>query len=102
MNSSMSGCQSFSVFHLGGTPGFAAALHHVGDPDRKLSGTKVARLVCRRRLISRAWLRKVERSLPVPLPYLNSIASLVASRMMSSMVSSTDWMKQALPCGYSY
>jgi hypothetical protein len=22
--------------------------------------------------------------------------------MMSSMLSSTDWMKQALPCGYSY
>jgi hypothetical protein len=38
----------------------------------------------------------------VPLPYLKSIASLIASRMMSSIVSSTDWMKQALPCGYSY
>src|SRR5437667_19875 len=26
----------------------------------------------------------------------------MASRMMSSIVSSTLWMKQALPCGYSY
>ena len=38
----------------------------------------------------------------MPLPYLKSIASLVARRMMSSIVSSTVWMKQALPCGYSY
>src|SRR6266403_1620427 len=45
---------------------------------------------------------KEERSVPVPLPYLKSIASLVANRMMSSIVSPTLWMKQALPCGYSY
>src|SRR5258708_19928021 len=47
-------------------------------------------------------LRRVDRSLPVPLPYLNSIASLVARRMISSMVSSTAWMKQAEACGCSY
>ena len=35
-------------------------------------------------------LRNDERSLPVPLPYLKSIASLIARRMMSSIVSSTD------------
>ena len=45
--------------------------------------------------------RSVERSEPVPLPYLKSIASAPARRMMSSMVSSTDWMKQAEVCGYS-
>ena len=32
----------------------------------------------------------MERSVPVPLPYLKSIASLIARRMMSSIVSSTD------------
>ena len=46
--------------------------------------------------------RSVERSRPVPEPYLKSMASLSARRMMSSIVSSTDWMKHALPCGYSY
>ena len=47
-------------------------------------------------------LRSVERSVPVPEPYLKSMASLVARRMMSSMLSSTDWMKQAEACGNSY
>ena len=46
-------------------------------------------------------LRSVDRSVPVPEPYLNSIASAAASRMMSSIVSSTDWMKHAEDCGYS-
>ena len=44
--------------------------------------------------------RKVDRSVPVPEPYLNSIASAVASRMMSCMSSETLWMKQAEPWGY--
>src|ERR1700730_3140301 len=39
--------------------------------------------------------RRVERSEPVPEPYLKSIASDVASRMMSCMSSATLWMKQA-------
>src|SRR5580692_7253388 len=43
-----------------------------------------------------------DRSVPVPEPYLNNIASLYARCMMSSMLSFTDWMKHALPCGYSY
>src|SRR2546427_6193801 len=47
-------------------------------------------------------LRNDERSVPVPLPYLNSIASLRANSMMSSIVSPTDWIKQAEHCGYSY
>ena len=46
--------------------------------------------------------RSGERSVPVPEPNLNSMASLCASRMMLSMLSSTDWMKQALHWGYSY
>ncbi len=41
--------------------------------------------------------RIVDRSVPVPLPNLNNIASLHARRMMSSMLSSTLWMKQAEP-----
>ena len=45
--------------------------------------------------------RSVERSVPVPEPNLKSIASAVASRMMSCMSSLTDWMKQAEPWGYS-
>ena len=47
-------------------------------------------------------LRSVERSVPVPEPYLKSMASAAARRMMSSIESSTAWMKQAEPCGYSY
>ncbi len=39
--------------------------------------------------------RIVDRSEPVPEPNLNSMASLVASRMMSSMLSSTLWIKHA-------
>src|SRR4029077_772512 len=46
--------------------------------------------------------RNGERSVPVPDPNLNSIASLWAKCMMDSMLSSTDWMKQALHWGYSY
>ena len=47
-------------------------------------------------------LRSVLRSVPVPEPNLNSMASLRASSMMSSMLSSTLWLKQAEPCGNSY
>ncbi len=47
------------------------------------------------------WERNVERSVPVPDPNLNSMASLRASSMMSSMSSRTLWMKQADPWGYS-
>ena len=39
---------------------------------------------------------------PVPEPNLKSMASLWARCMMDSMLSCTDWMKQALHCGYSY
>src|SRR6185436_7320558 len=46
--------------------------------------------------------RSVDRSVPVPLPNLKSMASLVARLMIASMLSSTDWMKHAEPCGYSY
>src|ERR1019366_993476 len=46
--------------------------------------------------------RMGERSVPVPEPNLNSIASLCARCMMDSMLSCTDWMKHALHCGYSY
>src|ERR1700690_4055942 len=46
--------------------------------------------------------RSVDRSVPVPEPNLNNMASLRASSMMSSMSSRTLWMKQAEPCGYSY
>src|SRR5215469_15401939 len=46
--------------------------------------------------------RSVERSVPVPEPNLNNMASLRASSMMSSMLSCTLWIKQAEPCGYSY
>src|SRR5262245_35215721 len=46
--------------------------------------------------------RIVDKSVPVPEPNLNSMASLVASRMMSSMLSCTLWIKQADPCGNSY
>ena len=50
---------------------------------------------------SLSWLdRRVERSVPVPEPYLKSIASEVASLMMSCMSSATLWMKQAEPWGY--
>ena len=47
------------------------------------------------------WLRSVDRSVPVPEPNLKSMASLRARSMMSSMLSFTLWMKQALPWGYS-
>src|SRR5581483_12285167 len=46
--------------------------------------------------------RSVDRSVPVPEPNLNSMASLRASSMISSILSCTLWMKQAEPCGYSY
>src|ERR1051325_3835231 len=37
---------------------------------------------------------------PVPEPYLNSIPSVFASDRMESIVSSTELMKQAEPCGF--
>src|ERR1019366_8666294 len=46
--------------------------------------------------------RMGERSVPVPEPNLKSMASLWARCMIDSMSSCTDWMKQALHCGYSY
>src|SRR5436309_16097793 len=46
--------------------------------------------------------RRVERSVPVPEPYLNSMASDVARGMMSCMSSATLWMKQAELWGYWY
>src|SRR5262245_796233 len=46
--------------------------------------------------------RIVETSVPVPEPNLNSMASEAASRMIDSMLSSTDWMKHADACGNSY
>ena len=49
-----------------------------------------------------SWLeRRVDRSVPVPEPNLNSMASLWASRMMLSISSLTLWMKQADACGVS-
>ena len=87
--------------HLRGAPRFAAALHHVRDLVVDLEERKrPARFAAAAQFFPRDLSE--ERSVPVPLPYLNSIASLVARRMMSSIVSSTLWMKQALPCGYSY
>jgi hypothetical protein len=43
--------------------------------------------------------RSVDRSVPVPEPRLNSIASDVASRMILPISSSTDWIKHAEICG---
>ncbi len=95
----MSGCQIFSVCIL--------AARRVLPPDlttpamasytlMKLTGPEG-----RPPPASFSWLeRSVERSLPVPDPYLKSMASLVASLMIDSMSSSTDWMKHAEPCGY--
>ena len=88
--------------HLRRAPRLAAALHDVRDLIVNLQERKrPARLAAAAQFFARAE-RSEERSLPVPLPYLKSIASLIARRMMSSIVSSTLWMKQALPCGYSY
>ena len=47
-------------------------------------------------------LRKLDKSVPVPLPCLKSMASLRANSMMSSILSPTAWIKQAEHCGYSY
>ncbi len=44
-------------------------------------------------------LRRGERFVPVPLPYLKSIPSVLASPRMDSMVSSTELMKHADACG---
>ena len=41
-----------------------------------------------------------ERLLPVPLPYLKSIPSVLARPRMLSMESSTELMKQAEHCGW--
>src|SRR3954447_344364 len=43
--------------------------------------------------------RMLERFDPVPLPYLNSIPSVLASPRMESMVSLTELMKHAEHCG---
>src|SRR5437016_8202422 len=43
--------------------------------------------------------RMVDRLLPVPDPYLNSIPSVFASVRMDSIVSCTELMKQAEHCG---
>ena len=45
--------------------------------------------------------RSLERLLPVPEPYLNSIPSVLARVRIDSMVSSTELMKQAEHCGFS-
>src|SRR5882762_7885940 len=44
--------------------------------------------------------RRGDRLLPVPEPYLNSIPSVFASVRIESIVSSTELMKHALPCGF--
>ena len=43
--------------------------------------------------------RMVDRLVPVPLPYLKSMPSVLASVRMESIVSSTLFIKQALACG---
>src|SRR3954465_3154398 len=101
MNSSMSPCQSRSVFIF--------AARRVLPPDFTTLATWSYTLrnesgpLGRPPPLSFSLLeRKGERSVPVPEPNLNSIASLLASCMIDSMLSSTDWMKHALHCGYSY
>ncbi len=97
----MSGCQTLSVFIF--------AARRVLPPDfTTLAIESYTRKndigpLGRPPPVSFSWrLRRVDRSDPVPLPNLNSIASLRASSMMSSIESPTDWMKQAEHCGYSY
>src|SRR5437899_10678068 len=101
MNSSMSPCQSRKVFIF--------AARRVLPPDFTTLATWSYTFkndngpLGRPPPLSFSLLeRSGERSVPVPEPNLNSIASLLARRMMDSILSSTDWMKQALHCGYSY
>src|SRR2546426_8532030 len=44
--------------------------------------------------------RRGDRLVPVPEPYLNSIPSVLARVRIESIVSSTELMKHALPCGF--
>src|SRR5207244_13000639 len=74
--------------HLGGTPRFAAALHPIRNLIINLRNESGPLGLPPPLNFSLVDLRE-ERSVPVPLPYLKSIASLVASRIMSSIVSST-------------
>src|SRR6266481_1764146 len=101
MNSSMSPCQSRRVFIL--------AARRVLPPDFTTLATwsytfrNESGPLGRPPPLSFSLLeRNGERSVPVPEPNLKSIASLCARCMMDSMLSSTDWMKHALHCGYSY
>src|SRR4051795_11220549 len=101
MNSSMSPCQSRRVFIF--------AARRVFPPDFTTFATWSYTFrndigpLGRPPPLSFSLLERIgDKSVPVPEPYLNSIASLCARRMMSSMLSCTDWMKHALPCGYSY
>ena len=74
--------------HLRRAPRLAAGLHHVRDLIVNLEERKrTARFAAAAQFFARE-LRSDERSVPVPQPYLKSIASLIARRMMSSMVSS--------------
>src|SRR5437762_10321296 len=101
INSSMSGCQSLSVFIFAARlvlPPLFTTFATRSQTFRNDSGPLGLPPPLN---FSRVDLKE-ERSVPVPLPYLKSIASLLAKRMMSSIVSHTLWMKQALPCGYSY
>ncbi len=88
--------------HLGRAARLAAALDDRGDLVVNPHERQRARSACRRPKASRGANASVDRSVPVPEPNLNSMASLRASSMMSSMSSRTLWMKQAEPCGYSY
>src|SRR6185436_3960453 len=101
MNSSMSPCQSRRVFIF--------AARRVLPPDLTTLATWSYTLRKERGPLGRPpplsfslLERNGERSVPVPEPNLNNIASRLASCMIDSMLSSTDWMKQALHCGYSY
>jgi hypothetical protein len=87
--------------HLGGAAGLAAAFHDVGDLVVDLEEGERAAGRPPPLIFSRVE-RMVERSEPVPEPNLKSIASERARSMIDSMLSSTAWMKQALPWGYSY
>src|SRR6266436_2346381 len=101
MNSSMSPCQSRNVFIL--------AARRVLPPDLTTLATwsytfrKDNGPLGRPPPLSFSLLERIgERSVRVAEPNLKSIASLWARRMMDSILSSTDWMKQALHWGYSY
>src|ERR1051325_6643001 len=101
MNSLISGCQTLRVFIF--------AARRVLPPDFTTLAIESYTLRNDKGPLGRPppesfsrLLRRVERSVPVPLPYLKSIASLWASFMMSSIVSLTSWMKQAEHCGYWY